>query len=243
MVAGSIPKQTQTLSMAIYDAVQADAVAGRIAALKRVDAELRRIPARSWTPDALPEPPSRRVMDRAAHPGSLVDRGLLTRAFGVLGPTEALVSMTAFLVVLAAGGWTWGATPASSLLASASGAAFAAIALGQMANAFACRSTSLPVWRQRVTGNRLVLYAVGAEVLLLVAFLALPPLPRLLGGTWPTASGWALAALAVPAVLLADAAHKNLSRRFRTRARGSRRAPGRSPEEPSPRRAAAAARG
>ena len=189
------------------------------------------------------EPPSRRVMDRAAHPGSLVDRGLLTRAFGVLGPTEALVSMTAFLVVLTAGGWSWGATPASSLLASASGAAFAAIALGQMANAFACRSTSLPVWRQRVTGNRLVLYAVGAEVLLLVAFLALPPLTRLLGGTWPTASGWALAALAVPAVLLADAAHKLLSRRFRTRARGSWRAPGRSPEGPSPRRAAAAARG
>ena len=33
--------------------------------------------------------------------------------------------------------------------------------------------------------------AVAAEVLLLVAFLSLPPLPDLLGGGWPTPLGWA----------------------------------------------------
>ncbi len=189
------------------------------------------------------EPPSRRVMDGAAHSGGLVDRALLGRAFGVLGATEALVSMTTFLLVLHTGGWTWGTTPGAALLATASGAAFAAIALGQMANAFACRSTTVPVWRQRVTGNRLVLAAVAAESVLLVAFLALPPLPGLLGGSWPAALGWTLAALAVPTVLAADATQKALSRRSRTRARAAPPAPGRSRAGPSPRRGATAARG
>jgi len=189
------------------------------------------------------EPPSRRVMHGAARAGGLVDRALLGRAFGVLGPTEALVSMTTFVLVLHAGGWTWGATPGSTLLATASGAAFAAIALGQMANAFACRSTTVPVWRQRPTGNRLVVAAVAAESVLLVAFLALSPLPGLLGGSWPTALGWALAALAVPAVLVVDATQKALSRRSRTRAPAAPPAPGRSPAGPSPRHGATAARG
>jgi magnesium-transporting ATPase (P-type) len=189
------------------------------------------------------EPPSRRVMHGPAHTGGLVDRGLLGRAFGVLGPTEALVSMGAFLLVLAGGGWAWGQTPGAGLLASASGAAFAAIALGQMANAFACRSVTLPVWRQRPTGNRLLLAAVAAEVVLLAAFLALPPLPHLLGGSWPTVTGWALAAAAIPAVLLADATHKWVSRRSRSRSHAGPRAPGRSPAVPSPRHGGAAARG
>ena len=52
--------------------------------------------------------------------------------------------MTTFTAVLLAGGWALGETPSDVLLASASGAAFAAIAVGQMANAFACRSTSRP---------------------------------------------------------------------------------------------------
>ena len=189
------------------------------------------------------EPPSPRVMDRAARAGALVDRGLLLRSFGVLGATEALVSMSVFGLVLSTGGWTWGATPQGTLLATASGAAFAAIALGQMANAFACRSTSVPVWRQRLTGNRLVLYAVAAEALLLAAFLALPPLPRLLGGAWPSATGWAMAASAPAAVLLVDAAYKKVSRRARTRAHAEPPAPGRSPAGPSPRRDATVARG
>ena len=84
---------------------------------------------------------------------SLADRRVLVRAFGVLGPTEALVSLTAFLVVLSLGGWRWGATPDAALLATASGTAFAAIALGQLANSFACRSESRIVLRTGVRAS------------------------------------------------------------------------------------------
>jgi magnesium-transporting ATPase (P-type) len=149
------------------------------------------------------EPPRRGLMEGLRH-RVLVDRALLTRAFGVLGATEAALSMSAFAIVLVHGGWRWGSTPEPGLLAVASGTAFAAIALGQMANAFACRSTRRPVWRIPLRDNVWVLAAVAAELGLLLAFLGIPWLAELLGGAWPSTLGW-LAALTCPAgVILVD---------------------------------------
>jgi magnesium-transporting ATPase (P-type) len=133
---------------------------------------------------------------------TIVDRPLLLRAFGVLGLTEAVMAMSAFTWVLVAGGWSWRDAPSAPLLATASGTAFAAIALGQMANAFACRSTVTPVWRLRVTTNPLVLAAVLVQLVLLALFLGFAPLAGLLGGSWPSGTGW-LAAAATAVVLVA----------------------------------------
>ncbi|MEP7738870.1 cation-transporting P-type ATPase [Nocardioides sp. 31GB23] len=149
------------------------------------------------------EPPRPDVM-HGPHRRTLVDRAVLMRAFLVLGATEAAMALGVFASVLLAGGWRWGQEPSAALLATSSGATFATIAFAQMANAFACRSTSRPIWRLDPRQNRLVLAAVAAEVLLLVAFLSLPPLPDLLGGGWPTPLGWASAFLAVPGLLLVD---------------------------------------
>jgi hypothetical protein len=72
--------------------------------------------------------------------------------------TKAVCTLTTYVAVLSSRGWTWAAIPAPSALALASGSAFAAIALGQMANAFACRSETQPVWRQKLgtTGSSLM---------------------------------------------------------------------------------------
>jgi magnesium-transporting ATPase (P-type) len=164
------------------------------------------------------EPANPRIM-KGRRGDAVVDRALLLRSFGILGATEAVASMAAFAVVLRTGGWTWGTEPSAALLAVASGTAFAAISVGQMANAFACRSNTHPVWRLRLTTNKLVLYAVAAEVVLLVCFLGLPPLRDLLGGSWPTATGWALAAATGVAVLAVDAATKALWHRSSARRR------------------------
>ncbi|MHA6794278.1 cation-translocating P-type ATPase [Pseudonocardia bannensis] len=158
------------------------------------------------------EPPSRGALSGPARTGRLIDRRVLGRAFGVLGPVEAAVELGAFIIVLSIGGWSWGAPASSALLAIASGTAFTAVVLGQLANAFACRSEHRPVGRWSWRGNPLLLGAVAVELVLLAGFLGLPPIPQLLGGSVPTPLGWALAALAVPAVLLADAAHKRLTR-------------------------------
>lgn len=99
------------------------------------------------------ERPNPRTMQGPMRTGSLVDGKMLRRAFGVLGPTEATASMFAFVTVLALGGWSYGDAPASHLLATASGTAFATVVLGQLVNAFACRGESRWVGVTGVLGN------------------------------------------------------------------------------------------
>lgn len=154
------------------------------------------------------EPPSPRAMRGAARTGALIERRLLRRVFVVLGPTEALAVMVAFFTVLAVGGWTLGVEPSAEVLAAASGSAFAAAVLGQFANAFACRSETDRAWGVPLLANPLLLWAVAVEALMLLAFVGFPPLAGLLGGSFPPAVGWAMAALAIPAVLVADAMYK-----------------------------------
>jgi magnesium-transporting ATPase (P-type) len=141
------------------------------------------------------EPPNRRIMSGRVRRRSLIDGRLLRRALLILGVTEAVCALATFIAVLYSRGWTWAATPSPSTLAIASGSAFVAIALGQMANAFACRSETLPVLRQKLLSNRLLIGAVAAELVLLGVFLGFPPLARLLGGSWPTPLGWGLASV------------------------------------------------
>ncbi len=147
-----------------------------------------------------------------AHSGSLIDRRVLGRAFGVLGPAEAVGSLATFTAVLVAGGWGWGREPDAALLATASGSAFAAIAVGQLANAVACRSAGTPAWRMGLAGNRTLQWAVLFELALCGALLGVPPVADQLGGTWPSALGWFGAAATGAAVVLVDGAHKNLRR-------------------------------
>ena len=54
------------------------------------------------------EPPSSNVLGGRPVSGRLLNQTVARRAFGLLGPLEALLSMTAFLVSLAAAGWTPG---------------------------------------------------------------------------------------------------------------------------------------
>ncbi|WP_338758105.1 cation-transporting P-type ATPase [Nocardia vulneris] len=163
------------------------------------------------------EPSNPRTMSGPARTGTLMDAKLLRRVFGVLGPAEAGLGMLAFLLVLGAGGWRPGAPADPGLIASASGTLFTAVVLGQLTNAFACRSESHWVGARGWRGNPLLLWAIAAELVLLVAFLWLPPLPGLLGGAPPSWLGWSVAALAIPVLVLADTAHKAVRARHRSR--------------------------
>lgn len=163
------------------------------------------------------EPPGRRVLSGPPVSGRLLNRSVLRRAFGVLGPTEALVEMTAFGVTLLAAGWRPGqGAPDGDALLAASGAAFSAVVIGQAANAFACRSSVQVPWRLDRPRNPLLIAAVGTMFAALALFLLVPPLADLLEHAPPTLLGGAVALLAAPAVLLADAADK--ARRARRRA-------------------------
>ena len=76
------------------------------------------------------------------------------------------MEMVAFVTVMFAAGWRPGDPfPEGHVLYAASGAAFTSVVVGQMANAFAGRSTTHWPGRLGWTTNRLLLWAVGFEVL------------------------------------------------------------------------------
>ena len=134
----------------------------------------------------------------------------------MLGPVEAFVELAAFLGVFIAAGWRPGdAFPEGSTLLAASGAAFTAVVLGQVANAFACRSTVRPAWRIGWRSNRLLVWAAACELALLGVFLAVPAIADVLDHAVPPWPGFAVALLAAPAVLAADALQKHVLRHRR----------------------------
>ncbi len=170
------------------------------------------------------EAPERGVMDRAPRPHGtpVLDRGVLGRAFGFLGPVEAMLSLS--LVPIGAAvllGWGPGdALPDSGHdLAILSTLVFASIVAMQMANAFSCRSLHDSVFTIGWGTNRLLAGAVAVELVLLVASVHVPWLSNVLGQTALGVQGWLLV-LPMPFALLAlEETRKALTgRRLRSRA-------------------------
>jgi calcium-translocating P-type ATPase len=163
------------------------------------------------------EAPSPGVLERPPEARHLIDRPLVVRAFGVLGLTEAVVEMSAFVVALVAAGWRPGDSfPTGHALMAASGAAFAAVVIGQIANSFACRSATTSPWALGWRTNRLLLWAVVVEAVALAGFLLVPPVARLLDHAFPPLAGLGVAALAAPLVLATDAVNKRVHARRHT---------------------------
>jgi hypothetical protein len=68
--------------------------------------------------------------------------------------------------------------------------------------------------------NRLLLAAIGAELLMLLAFLYVPPVADLLDQSGPSLAGFAVALTALPAVVIADSVQKIFVRRRQAHATG-----------------------
>ncbi len=163
------------------------------------------------------EPPEGRVMNGPADREHLLNADVARRAFGVLGPTEALLSMTAFFVSFLAAGWRPGGPfPEGDVLLQASGAAFATVVIAQAANAWACRSSTRWPGSLGWFSNHLLVWGKSVELVLAGAFLFVPALASLLGQALPSAAGWAVALSAAPVMLAVDAMYKAVRRRRAT---------------------------
>ena len=159
------------------------------------------------------EPPERNLLDRPPITGRLLNREVLRRSFGLLGPVMAALSMLAFLATFVAAGWRPGEPyPTGEVLLAASGAAFLTVVLGQMANAFACRSSRLWPGALGWTSNRLLIPAITGGLLISLGMLFVPPVAALLAQAAPMAMGWLVAVLAIPVVLGVDALDKAIRR-------------------------------
>lgn len=160
------------------------------------------------------EPPARHLLDGPPVRGRLMNGTVLRRAFGLLGPLEATLSMVAFLVSMLAVGWVPGqAFPVGQDLMAASGAAFMTVVIGQTANAFACRSSTRWPGDLGWTTNRLLIPAASAGLAFSLVVLLVTPVAQVLGQANPPAAGWAVALASAPIVLAADALDKRIRAR------------------------------
>ncbi|MEX1126567.1 MAG: cation-transporting P-type ATPase [Acidimicrobiia bacterium] len=159
------------------------------------------------------EPTHPHLSEDRPNTGRLLDRKVAFRAFGLLGPIEALAEMAAFFAVFLAAGWRPGEAFPTNVIPAASGAAFATVVLAQTANAFACRSTVRPVWRLSFWGNRLLIIGAGTGLALAAVFLFVPSVAGLLEHEGPTGPGWLIALTSIPLLLMADGVHKWIIRR------------------------------
>jgi len=160
------------------------------------------------------ERPGERVMNRPPDRNRLLDREVARRAFGVLGPAEALFTMLAFFVSFLAAGWRPGEPfPGGHVLLQASGAAFATVVSAQTVNAWACRSATRWPGALGWFSNRLLVWGASVELVIAGAFLFVPGLASLLEQAVPSAAGWVVAVAAAPGLLGVDAAYKAYRRR------------------------------
>jgi calcium-translocating P-type ATPase len=160
------------------------------------------------------EPPSAHLLDGPPVSGKLMNRTVIVRAFGVLGPTVALASMAAFVVSMLALGWGRGQPwPDSAGLAAASGATFMAIVLGQKANVFACRSSTHRPDQLGWRTNPLLLKVIAIELGFALVVLLVPAIAGMLDQANPPLWGWAVAVATMPLMLIVDALDKRHRRR------------------------------
>jgi len=134
------------------------------------------------------EKPSPEIMQRPPRPKDehLLTKAMLFRAYLYLGLLEALAGMAAYFYVMYQGGWNWGQTlaPTSTLYLQATTACLAGIIATQIANVFACRSSSSSVFSLGFFSNRLVLAGIASEVAL-AAFVIYTPLGNSLFASAP----------------------------------------------------------
>jgi magnesium-transporting ATPase (P-type) len=160
------------------------------------------------------EPAGPNVLDRPPVSGRLLNRTVLRRAFGLLGPTIAAFTMAAFVVSLVAAGWRPGdGFPEGRAAMAASGAAFMTVVLAQTANAFACRSSTRRPGQLGWTTNRLLIPAASIELLFSLAMLFFGPIASELEHANPPLAGWLTAVLGAAAVLAVDASWKSRRQR------------------------------
>ena len=140
------------------------------------------------------EKPDPAVMQRPPRPRKerLLNWPLLARAYLFLGVLESVAALAAFFFVLGSGGWSYGEALGRTepLYLQATTACLMAIVVSQVVNVFLCRHPRRPAFAFRVTSNKLILWGVAAELVLLLAIVYTPPGNALFGTAPLTAAAW-----------------------------------------------------
>ncbi|MDO9105820.1 MAG: cation-transporting P-type ATPase [Methylovulum sp.] len=136
------------------------------------------------------DPPAPAIMSKPPRPRQkrLLNWHLLLRAYLFLGVLEAAAAMAAYFFVLHNGGWVWGKQLGSQdpLYLQATTACLTAIILMQIVNVFLCKSPVQSLFTTPLFANRLLLWGVAAEIVLIL-IIAYTPWGQFVFGTAPFA--------------------------------------------------------
>jgi Ca2+-transporting ATPase len=157
----------------------------------------------------------------------LLDRTLLARAYGFLGLIEAVLGMSAFLVVLGSYGINFSELQAVSpailshaadpstraIYQQATTATLATIVACQDGNVFACRSEQTSIFQLGFFSNRLILWGILTEWILILCIIFLRPLENLFATAPLEIWQWLLLLICPPILLGAEECRKRIFRR------------------------------
>ncbi len=134
------------------------------------------------------EPAEPGLMDRPPRSRAqhVIDRSLMLRSWVFLGSIEAALALSGFFFVLLHAGWHLHAQVGSGTLLhhayrQATTMTFAGIVACQIGTAFAARTDHASLRSVGVFSNRLLLWAIAAELALAAALIYLPPLQAVFG--------------------------------------------------------------
>jgi Ca2+-transporting ATPase len=163
------------------------------------------------------DPPEPGIMSRKPRSRNdhLVDRTLIFRAFGLLGPLEALAAMLGFFFhywVNGHEGQILDLPRTSHILHSAQATAFIAVVFAQVGNLIACRTTTASIFSTGYSlfNNRLIWIGILSEIIIAVMITTVPFLQGFFGTeAVPFYPNWVFCIVAfTPLLLIADEIRK-----------------------------------
>lgn len=159
------------------------------------------------------EPPEDGTMHRAPRKLTehLITRSLLSRAYLILGPVQALAAMAAFYFYYWTNGYAgqWIDLPGSGpVYRTATSMALAAVVFTQIGNLFAQRSTRRSIFKTPLFNNKLIWFGILSEILIILAIVYVPFMQRFIGTGPFEPKYWLFHLLWIPSLPLADAVRK-----------------------------------
>ena len=164
------------------------------------------------------EPPEPGTMDRSPRKLSdhLISRQLLVRAYLVLGPMQALASMSAFYLYYWTNGYAgqWLNLPAEGpIYRSATAMALAAVVFTQIGNLFTMRSTTRSAFKMPMFSNLMIWIGILTEILVIIAIVYVPFMQDFIGTGPFEAKYWLYHILWIPSLPLVDSIWKAVQNR------------------------------
>jgi len=170
------------------------------------------------------EKPEPGIMDQPprARNVRLFNLPLLLRAYGFLGMIEGFICLAAFYLMYILNGWRLGQPMAASgyLYAAATTMCLASIVASQIGNIFSCRTERESIFKIGFHTNRLVLFGILVELILLNIIIYFPPFQKIFNTAPIGLINWAVLLIFPPIVLFMEEGRKLIIRLWYNKRKG-----------------------